>query len=88
MTDLSFDTMIADWYAIAHTAVGSKYTMLSALSQLPGKTAVEAVKIANKYARQDGRPTVTITEFKTWLPEFLSKYFAQKLEDKAEVHRA
>ncbi len=54
---------------------GSERTLCRVLYFLPGRTAVEAVKEANRVARAypPYEPTITTREFRWWLPQVLSK---------------
>jgi len=47
-----------------------------ALSSLVGRTDIEAVKMANKYADKNGLERITVKEFRKWLPMALSQAFA------------
>ncbi len=49
-----------------------------ALSEIVGISDVEAVRQANRHARDKGWPErATVDQFRKWLPAILSKLFAQ-----------
>jgi len=54
-------------------------TLFSALGNLPGYSDVEAVSMANCEVDSHKLPTITVDEFRRWLPQILSETFAEFL---------
>ena len=65
----------------AKSAKGKEQTLFRALSYLVGRSAVEAVRMANKYAADNQLPRITTAEFKKWLPEMMSETFKEFVQD-------
>lgn len=65
-----------DWVKPQHNGDATE-TLTWALSYLIGITDVEAIKIANARAKEHGQPTITVTQFREWLPTALSEVFAE-----------
>lgn len=67
----------------AKSATGKDRTLFSALGRLAGISDVEAVKLANRKADKGWcRDSISVTEFRRWLPQILSETFAEFLEGK------
>jgi hypothetical protein len=60
----------------ARASEGQERTFYHALSHLVGISDVEAVKRANKQARSEGLPTITVAKFRKWLPQVFSQFAA------------
>jgi hypothetical protein len=54
---------------------GKESVLYRAFSNLAGNSSVEAVRRSNRYAKDNGLPTITTDEFRRWLPEMLSEIF-------------
>jgi len=74
----SFVTRLAEWAEPQRGSATEIY--IRALSALVGVTDVEAVRIANEYARDHGFSTITTRNFRQWLPTALSAIFAKWVE--------
>ncbi len=66
-------------YPDMQQATGQEWTLYRALSHLIGCTAFEAVRKANRLARDHGCPLITTDDFRKWLPQVLPKAFAKLL---------
>jgi len=53
-------------------AEGREKVLFYAFGHLTGISAVDAVTVANRYARENSLPEITSREFRAWLPEMLS----------------
>ncbi len=66
-------------YPDMQEATGQEWLLYRALSYLIGCTVFEAVRKANRLARDRGCLLITTEEFRKWLPQVLSKAFAKLL---------
>ena len=67
-------------YSYAKNSDGKDQTFYRVLGSLVGIADVEAVKIANSYAKKEER--ITTDEFRKWLPTVFSEFARAMLEDK------
>lgn len=65
----------------AQASEGKQRTLWQALAFLIGITAKETVKKANQTARQKGQETITLAEFRKWLPEAFSQFAKEALAE-------
>jgi len=78
VSNVSVDTFVVWLSEWAEPQRGSATEIyIRALAALVGVTDVEAVKVANEYARDHGFPTITTKKFRQWLPTTLSAIFAE-----------
>ena len=54
--------------------------LIRAFGCLPAKSVKEVVKAANSILPAGNKNRITVTEFKNWLPEFLSDVFADYIQ--------
>lgn len=71
------DLLVAALFGHARSAADGEYTCFRALGCLVGVSDVEAVRMANKEAKITGHPTITVAEFRKWLPALLSSIFEE-----------
>ena len=74
------DIFIRAIYGDAKASTGKDQTFYKAFGSLVGISDVEAVKIANGYAKKEER--ITTDEFRKWLPAVFSEFARAMLEDK------
>lgn len=69
-------------YGDAKTAAGKSLTFYKAFGSLVGISDVEAVKIANRYAKKEDR--ITTEEFRKCLPTIFAEFARVMLETNGE----
>lgn len=90
------ELIIAALCTKAKCATSKEQTLFTAFGHLIGCSDVEAVKMANCKADDQGLPRIKVAELRCWLPQILSETFAEFMEesratrisDQEEIKRA